>query len=285
MINLILFPSSYFSINRIDEELENELNAVRETGLFDTVLFGYDKWIDEGKLILNEKPPIMRKAVMRGWMMKPEKYELFYNELLKNNIQLVTSPMEYEQMHIFPNIYTVFGADTAKMRLYKLHKRIDVCGLKNSFDKFMVKDYVKSVKGTDFPKYFDNTVTQAEFDKQMELFYKYRGSLLTGGICVKEFLDLKLYNGRPNEHRVFYINGEIGTVSRNSGQASYTAEPPTAMLQKYRNLPSCYYTVDYAEISDGSWKVIEAGDGSVSGLSDNQDMFGYFRALYYAFNK
>lgn len=33
--------------------------------------------------------------------MKPEKYEAFYNELLENNIELVTSPKDYELMHIF----------------------------------------------------------------------------------------------------------------------------------------------------------------------------------------
>ena len=51
----------------------------------------------------------------------------------------------------------------------------------------------KSVKGTDFPKYFDSTVAQDELNRWMEVFYKYRGSLLTGGLCVKEYLDLKRY--------------------------------------------------------------------------------------------
>ena len=54
------------------------------------------------------------------------------------------------------------------------------------------------------------------------------------------------------------------------------------LMKKYKNLPSCYYTVDYAELADGSWKVIEAGDGSVSGLSENQNAEQYFRALYHA---
>ena len=40
--------------------------------------------------------------------------------------------------------------------------------------------------------------------------------------------------------------------------------------------------MDYAELNDGSFKVIEAGDGSVSGLSENQNAEQYFRALYHA---
>ena len=109
MVDLILFPSSYFSIKKVDEDLQGEYDAVKQTGLFDVVLFGYDKWINEGVLVLNEAPEVMRKAIMRGWMMKPEQYERFYAMLIDNNIELVTSPAEYEQMHIFPKAYNLFG--------------------------------------------------------------------------------------------------------------------------------------------------------------------------------
>ena len=94
-------------------------------------------------------------------------------------------------MHIFPNIYPHFGNDTARMKLFPLHEQIKVDDLNKDFDKYMIKDYVKSVKGTDFPKFFDKNTTQDELDNWMNVFYKYRGNLLTGGICVKEFLPLK----------------------------------------------------------------------------------------------
>ena len=135
-------------------------------------------------------------------------------------------------MHIFPNVYHLVEADTAKMRVFPLHDHIDVEELKKDFTRFMVKDHVKSVKGTEFPKYFGNDITQEEFDRWMEVFYKYRGDL----------------------------------------------------LQKYADLASPYYTVDYAELEDGSWKIIEADDGIVSGLSDGHDYEHYFRAMYHCFN-
>lgn len=285
MVDLVLFPSSFFSVKKIDEDFQSEYDAVKATGLFDTILFGYDKWINEEILVLNETPSEKRKALMRGWMMKPEQYEKLYNLLIANNIELITTPKEYAQMHIFPNTYSLFGNDTAAMKIYPLHKQINVEELKEHFTRFMIKDFVKSVKGTEFPKFFDASVSQEKFDEWMQVFYKYRGDLLTGGICVKEYLDLKFYGNRSNEYRVFYVCSEIITVSRNSGQQDYTPTPPKELLEKYRNLPSCYYTVDYAETADGTWKVIEAGDGSVSGLSENQNAEHYFRALYYAINK
>lgn len=215
-----------------------------ETGLYEVVLFGYDKWFNEGKLLLKYAPEERHMAVYRGWMMKPDQYEKFYDELLSNNIELITKPDQYRQMHIFPNVYDSVKDDTAKMEIYPLHSQIDVEALKKSFNRFMVKDYVKSVKGTEFPKYFDHGITQENFDKWMEVFYKYRGDLLTGGICIKEYLDLKRYGEKTNEFRAFYINHEIATLCRNSGQGDYTAEPPKELLEKYRNLNSPYNTVD-----------------------------------------
>ena len=211
-------------------------------------------------------------------------YKQFYHKLLADNIELITAPSEYERMHIFPNAYKFFGDDTAFMKIYPLHEQIEISDVKKYFNRFLVKDFVKSVKGTEFPKFFDASVTQEEFDNWMEVFYKYRGNLLTGGICMKEFLSLKFYGERTNEYRVFYANGEIVSISRNSGQENFTPEPPKELVEKYRNLPSIYYTIDFAELADGTWKIMEAGDGSVSGLSEFQDAEQYFRALYYALN-
>jgi len=307
MVDLILFPSSFFSAKKVDEDLQSEYDAVISTGLYDTIFSGYDKWFNEDKLVLSETPTARRKAIMRGWMMKPSQYNQFYDvmtlfmarngrmaihheceaihdKLLANNIELITAPSEYEQMHIFPNAYKFFGDDTVFMKVYPLHEQIEISDVKKHFNRFLVKDFVKSVKGTEFPKFFDVSITQEEFDNWMEVFYKYRGNLLTGGICIKEFLSLKFYGERPNEYRVFYANGEIVSISKNSGQENFTQEPPKELVEKYKNLPSIYYTVDFAELADGTWKVIEAGDGSVSGLSEFQDAEQYFRALYYALN-
>ena len=249
------------------------------------ILFGYDKWFEEDQLVIKDIPQVERTAVYRGYMMNPEKYERFYQRLLENNIRLITTPKEYELMHIFPNVYELLKEDTAKMEIYPLHTQINVDSIKHTMGRFMVKDFVKSVKGTEFPKYFDKDITQEEFDQWMEVFYKYRGNLLTGGICIKEYLNLKYYGDHTNEYRVFYINNKIATITRNSGQSINALLPPQQLLEKYSHLESGYYTVDYAELEDGSWKIIEAGDGQVSGLAEHQDYEQYFKVLYEYLNE
>ena len=279
----ILFPSSYFTIRKVDEDLQTEYEAVHSTELFDVILFSYDKWFNEGKLILNRQTDSPVSAIYRGWMMKPEQYTAFYHQLFKQNIKLITPPSSYELLHIFPNIYPSLQEDTAQMLIYPDGMPVDLEEVRQKFRRFMVKDFVKSVKGTEFPKYFDDTVTQEEFDRWMQIFFNYRGDLYTGGICIKEYLPLRYYNSHSNEYRVFYANQDILTISRNSGQGNYAPLPPQNLLEKYQHLNSPYYTIDFAELASGDWKILEAGDGQVSGLSGQQDYEAYFKALYYAF--
>ena len=41
MIDIILFPSSYFNTKKVDEDLQQEYNAILSTGLFKILIFGY----------------------------------------------------------------------------------------------------------------------------------------------------------------------------------------------------------------------------------------------------
>ena len=65
---MILFPSSFFSIAKVDEDLQREYDAVLSTGLFKGTLFGYDKWFNDGKLVVRNAPDELHLAVYRGWM-------------------------------------------------------------------------------------------------------------------------------------------------------------------------------------------------------------------------
>ena len=50
MMMTVIFPSSYFSDKAPDEEMAEGFAAVRETGLFETVLFSNEKWFERGEL-------------------------------------------------------------------------------------------------------------------------------------------------------------------------------------------------------------------------------------------
>ena len=199
-MKVILFPSDYFNPAAVDPDLQTEFEAVKENERLQPVLFNSEEWFEHGKLVLSKSFDTATGAVYRGWMMKPEQYAHFYEELKKQNIWLMTVPEAYSTLHVFPNVYERVREDSARILIFPLHAPIDVSLVRKSFPKFMVKDYVKSVKGTEFPACFDENITQEEFDRWMEVFYKYRGNLLTGGICIKEYMDLKRYGGKTNEY-------------------------------------------------------------------------------------
>ena len=274
----IIFPSDYFNINEVDEMYKKEYNALLQNDYFDVILFSYDIFLESGKIVLNRIPNRPVSAIYRGWMMKSEIYTDFYTRLQQKNITLWTSPENYRKFHEFPYIYPEIVSDTARMLVYPSDS-VDWQEVRQKFRRFMIKDYVKSVKETDFPKYISSDTDITEWKILLEKFLQYRGTLYTGGICIKEYLDLKHYGTKTNEYRVFYINGETATVSRNSGQGNYTPLPPKDLLMKYQHLSSPFYTIDYAQLTDNSWKIIETGDGQVSGLSDNQDIENFYRTL------
>lgn len=56
MVDLIVFPSSFFSISKVDEDLQAEYDAVKATGLFDIILFEYDKWFNADELVITDIP-------------------------------------------------------------------------------------------------------------------------------------------------------------------------------------------------------------------------------------
>lgn len=50
-------------------------------------------------------------------------------------------------------------------------------------------------------------------------------------------------------------------------QPDYAKMPPADLTERYSDFPVFIIRFDYAEIADGTWKILEAGDGNVSGLS------------------
>ena len=279
MIQAILLPCNFFEINQVDSSYQNEYDALVKRKQFQIYFYDYDTFIADGILKLNKQPNEITSTLLRGWMLDEETYQSFYNKLLDKNIKLITSPQEYCNTHLFPNIYEFIKEDTPKTLVYPDECNVNLSEIKSCFKKFLVKDYVKSVKETNFPTFFDNSISDTEFERYLNIFKDYRGNLFTGGFCIKEFIELKKYGNCTNEWRVFYMNKNIISISQNSLQPDFVNKVPKELIDKYKNLPSPFYTVDYAELTDGTWKILEAGDGQVSGLSPNQDAESFFRTI------
>ena len=113
----ILYPGSFINYKGIDEDMQGECLAAVETGLFQIVLFNFDEWLGGGKLKVVNIENCSEPVIYRGWMLKPDQYKRLYGDLSDRNIKLITTPEQYEYMHVFPNVYPDIKEDTYRLTI------------------------------------------------------------------------------------------------------------------------------------------------------------------------
>jgi len=275
-MTLILFPSSYDNIKQPDPDYKKEYESVCQIPDFKIILYNYDDFAQGELLRIYPDNYYTGDCIYRGWMLNPEQYTTLYEFLNARNIKLINTPAEYNCCHLFPTIYPEIKQYTPKILYFEREQPINWNLVNDTFTRFMVKDYVKSVKGQDFPTFFETPVPPEEMSQHIDKFRELRGSLFTGGIVLKDYVNLKMYDGRTNEFRAFYLRSELLSLSRNSNQPDNCPLPPQELVARFKTLKSQYYTADFAELPNNSWIVLETGDGQVSGLSPNQWEFKYY---------
>ena len=277
---LILFPNNYFNPSEPDSDYQAEWTAAIELGFVTGLLS--NEAIDDERIHLKLPDGYSGMVMYRGWMMRPDLYGKLYNELLKYNVIPMTSPELYAKFHTLPGYYSSIKGNTPKSIWFEDYKCIDWNYVRSVMNKCIVKDFVKSEKNTDFPAFLDLLQTNNdELNVLIRKFVEMRGELFTGGIVLKEFVNLKRYNGKMNEWRAFYLNGHLLSLSRNSAQSNDVPSVPDYLLAKY--IMAGFYTVDFAELDDGSWTIIECGDGQVSGLPETLSPYEFYSHIYNIF--
>jgi len=281
---LILFASDYFDIKKVDDDYAAEHEAVCRIPEFKPVHYNYDEFVDDKPLKLYPNNYYTGECLYRGWMLTPQQYTALYSKLREKGIHLINTSAQYEVCHCFPNAYTYVETHTPRILYFPTGASIDWGLVNSTFSRFMIKDAVKSVKGHDFPSAFETPIIASEMDAHVENFRNLRGKLFTGGILLKEYVNFKKYGNSTNEYRAFYLKNNLLSLSRNSNQPETCPTPPQGLIEKYAKLPSNYYTVDFGELNNGQWIVIETGDGQVSGLSPMQFAFKYYDDIRFALN-
>ena len=274
----ILYPADYFDIKKVDADYRQEYEEAVKFPEFQAVMYNYDNFVagEPFRLYPAEAAGDDERCIYRGWMLQPEVYARLFEALKERKLTLINTPAEYENCHEFPLAYPAIADYTPGIRVYPEGEAIDWREVKHAFPRFMMKDYVKSVKGTDFPACFDSSYDDGQLDEYARRFQAMRGDLYVRGIVLKEYVELKRRDSMTNEYRAFYLNGELLTLSPNSNQKEGWPVVPMELVNAIPVLDSHFYTVDFAELENGSWTVIETGDGQVSGLSPNQYVFKFY---------
>ncbi len=274
----LLFPCDYFDKKQVEDDYKEEYQQGVQQG-FHVILFDYDKFLQENTVNIYHNNDFQGICIYRGWMLKPKHYEILYQFLRNQGLMLINNPTEYENCHLFQNSYPLLTNLTPQTKFYEFPEEIDWDFIKSSFHRFMIKDFVKSVKGHDFPAFFDSSYTNEELHRYIKKFQELRGNLYTGGIVIKEFVEIAVEEGKTNEYRAFYLYDNLISLSKNSNQSQLSPCVPKDFLLSVPKMNSNFYTVDFAQRNNGDWFVIETGDGQVSGLSPNQFAFKFYEEI------
>jgi len=284
----ILFPSEPFEQKVVDSAYTEEYNVCKLMGI-KTHLFDYEELVENDKLVSDIFFDDSATLIYRGWMLKPEQYSKLYNKILhKTNgyVTLLNSPEQYKNCHCFPFVYKDIKDYTPKILVFDNYDNlVDLFCILPLLDfDFFLKDYVKSIKTNLGVEKINRKISTSDLFKKIQEFVTERGNLFTGGIVFKEYINLKKINEITNEWRAFYLYGKLIDLSNNSSiDISKGEQPPIEFVNsvgKVLSEKSNFFTIDFALTEDNIWKIIETGDGGVSGLSPHSNVMGFYNKLF-----
>lgn len=289
----IIMCSSVLNKRKPDESYETEYAAAKkltDVHLFDIhSIHGVSLPKTEGK-----------KLIYHGWMMPPAYYAKFYNNCKVQGYELINSPGQYLACHHFNGWYPAIEGLTPLSTIIEID---DVRPMMDQVMQFMsdnncsviIKDYVKSLKHMWAEACFIPVNANAYHVAQVLAKFmavKQDTNDLQGNLVVRKFVDLKYIgnhdkSGMPltKEFRTFILNGKLLPTYKYWSQGSYSGdEPSSSFIQKiadkvYASTKSNLFTIDVAQLTDGSWTCIEVGDGQVSAVPDHEDRDEFFRNL------
>jgi len=230
-------------------------------------------------------------ALYRGWMLPPDRYEALHAALAARGDVLVNSPTAYRHVHWLPESYAAIEPWTARSAwLPAAELTLDrAVALARSFGPrpLIVKDYVKSRKHEWAEACFIPDATDAAgVERVVRRFLELTGAELQGGLVLREFLELELVgdharSGMPlaREWRVFWCDREPVLIAPYWPEVAGEPPPVAAFREAAARVESRFFTMDLARRADGTWIIVELGDGQVAGLPDGADATAFYRAL------
>ncbi|HEX5084021.1 MAG TPA: ATP-grasp domain-containing protein [Blastocatellia bacterium] len=190
------------------------------------------------------------RVVYRGWMLTHGEYVNLAASVEQAGGLCVASPDDYLATHHLPHWYPIVIDYTPETAFLDTGADLASELRRLGWEKFFVKDYVKSLKTSvgsiiEDPQQIDIVVSEME---------KYRG-FIEGGLCIRRVEDFIA----DAERRYFVLN-----------RKPYATEPGAAIPEPVvfcaDAIPSPFFSVDVARRADGAERIVDIGDGQVSDL-------------------
>lgn len=242
-----IFPSDYFKPKQVDSAYLEQFECLRDSG-FETLVISLEALSSGTPQIF--PVPSCSKLVYRGWMLAPRDYSRLVDAVRTAGSDLWISSDEYLSNHYLPNWYPLISDLTPETYFCSVDDDLESALIEIGWSRFFVKDYVKSLK-TSIGSIINEPSQISAVIAEMQ---KFRGTI-EGGICIRQVEDFI----PETEQRYFVINDRVFAASPDT-------DIPEIVKECARRIKSKFFTVDAIERRDGCQRIVEIGDGQVSGL-------------------
>ncbi|MEU6328085.1 GNAT family N-acetyltransferase [Streptomyces sp. NPDC047049] len=285
---LLLLPGDPLRPRRPDPHFAGEAAAARSAGAV-TALLGHEALVaGDAEAAVARVPRDAGPVWYRGWMLPAGRYAELSAALAGRGCRLLTSPSAYRRAHELPGWYETFRALTPHSAWLpcapgRAPERAALAGLADGLGApgrprpLVVKDWVKSRKHE-----WDEAAFVPDADDTEQLaavvgrFLALQEEFLTGGVVLRDFESFEAVG----EARVWWVDGEPVLTGPHPDTPGLRPVPDlTRVTPAVRELGLRFVTTDLALRTDGVWRVVEVGDGQVSGLPAGVDHRPLFEAL------
>ncbi len=297
----IIFCSDYWNPLAPDAAYEAEFNAAQKLG-FACSLISFETLAEEQnatravrKVVPTSTISDEEVAMYRGWMLKPDVYEQLYQTLAAKGLTLINTPAAYKHCHYLPEAYPVLVGHTPKTNWLKTGPDVVMDAVMEALQPFgdravIVKDFVKSRKHEWYEAcYIPSAADRSEVERVVTRFMQLQGADLNEGLVFREFVEFEPLtthsrSGMPltREFRLFVLDAQIMLAAPywEEGEYDIDAHLPLDMIREIASkVQSRFFTLDIAKRVDGSWTIVEPGDGQVAGLPTSVDAGAFYQAL------
>jgi hypothetical protein len=262
---LLLVPADPLRPRRADEHFAAEAAAARDAGV--TVAFiDHDALADPGGggPAVARVPDADAVAVYRGWMLRAAQYAELADALAARGVMLRTSAVQYRQAHELPGWYPALAPVTPQAVWTDGDGEP---GFRLACERLgagpaVLRDYVKSMKHYwHEAAYIPDVADTVPAWKVAARFRELREDEFTGGFVLRRFEHFD-----SAEARTWWVSGACRLITPHPDTPG--DPPPDIDLSPFtpliRSLGLPFVTADLARRADGTWRVIELGDGQVS---------------------
>jgi hypothetical protein len=271
---------------RPDPHFIPETRAARELGAtvglidHDALLAGYPS--DAIRRVPADAGP----AWYRGWMVPSDRYAALEIALAERGTALLVTADQYRSAHELPGWYAHFDGVTPRSGWIPHGPDLPVPSaelaavaaalIDAGAGAGIVKDYVKSAKHRWASAcYVPDLADREALERTVATFVAEQAEFLAGGIVLREFEDFTGPDGQAApQARVWWLDGLPALVTAHPDTPRSVVEPSLdldELAPRVRALGARFVTTDVVRRADGVWRVVEVGDGQVSGLPAGSD--------------